>query len=138
MAQVTGIRGLIVAFEVRRKKHLEALARGLYAAGLYLQAQSQEIVPVDKGVLRDSAFTRLEGTDKRPRVNVGYTVAYGIFVHENLDAAHGAAFNAKYADAIKAGREHSRGENQQAKFLERPFRENRDKMREIVKLEFKA
>jgi hypothetical protein len=58
-------------------------------------------------------------------------------VHENLDAAHGQAFNVKWAAELahaktlrkshQGGTEgpfrHSRGVNQQAKFLEAPFRQ---------------
>lgn len=58
-------------------------------------------------------------------VVVGYTTEYAVWVHENLEAAHGQAFNVKHAAEIKAGLEHSRGPLQQAKFLEQPARENR-------------
>jgi hypothetical protein len=68
-------------------------------------------------------------------VVVGYTAAYAVYVHENLEAAHGAAYNAKHAAEISAGKTKSsktkkgwkgatsRGPNQQAKFLEQPARE---------------
>ena len=72
-------------------------------------------------------------------VVVGYTAAYAVHVHENLEAAHGAAYNAKYADEIAQGQtvnkkgrvvkkrgwkgRTSRGPGQQAKFLEQPARE---------------
>jgi hypothetical protein len=38
-----------------------SLSQRLYLAGLQLQRDSMEIVPVDTGALRQSAFTRLEG-----------------------------------------------------------------------------
>lgn len=68
-------------------------------------------------------------------VVVGYDAAYAIFVHEDLEAAHGSAYNQKYAEEIAAGKtksgrkkrgwkgKTSRGPNQQAKFLEKPARE---------------
>jgi hypothetical protein len=70
-------------------------------------------------------------------VIVGYTAAYAVYVHENLEAAHGQMYNAKYADEIAMTRAmkaakipkgsftewHDRGPNQQAKFLEQPARE---------------
>ena len=72
-------------------------------------------------------------------VVVGYTAAYAVYVHENLEAAHGTAYNAKYAAEISQGQmvnkkgrvvkkkgwkgRTSRGPEQQAKFLEQPARE---------------
>lgn len=38
----------------------KTLAQALLVAGLHLQRDSQELVPVDTGLLRASAFTRLE------------------------------------------------------------------------------
>lgn len=132
---------------------LEGLTLGLKKAGLFLQGESMRIVPVDKGNLRASAFTRSEG-DNTPNVDVtvGYTANYAIFVHENLDAAHGAAFNAKYARELAHARSlrrrrkggttgpfaHNRGENQQAKFLESPLRWNKDKIRDMVRVAVKS
>lgn len=119
---------------------------GLTRAGLWLQRASQQIVPVDTGNLKASAFTRSEGDNTAAvKVFVGYTANYALYVHENLDALHGADFNAAYADKIagaksrrKKGRTghdpfgHSRGENQQAKFLERPMREGKTEMQQVL------
>lgn len=70
--------------------------------------------------------------DNEASVAVGFSAAYALFVHENLEAAHGAVYNEKYAEDIAAGRKHSRGEAQQAKFLEQPLRENRSKYAKII------
>lgn len=56
--------------------------RGAKLAGLALQRESQRLVPVEFGVLRASAFTRHEGTGWDTQVNVGYTAAYALYVHE--------------------------------------------------------
>jgi hypothetical protein len=40
--------------------HGKTMAQGLLAAGLRLQRESQEIVPVDTGQLKNSAFTVVE------------------------------------------------------------------------------
>ena len=68
-------------------------------------------------------------------VVVGYTAAYAVYVHENLEARHGSDYNAWYGEDISAGKtksgktkkgwkgKTSRGPNQQAKFLEQPARE---------------
>jgi hypothetical protein len=131
------------------------VTRGLKKAGLFLQAESQAIVPVHLNHLKPSAFTRLAGTPLKPDVIVGYTAGYAVYVHENLEALHGNAFNIAYADKInahtrvikkgkKAGelrytskRWRPRGENQQAKFLETPMRTKRKEMMAIIKSEIK-
>ncbi len=118
---------------VRRKMakavrdQLKRTERALVRASLFLQRESQKVCPVEFGVLKNSAFTRLEVPAPAPviKVRVGYTAAYAIFVHENLDALHGAAYNAFYADEIAKGLKKNRGKNQQAKFLEGPARLHR-------------
>lgn len=119
----------------------KGLRRGLQKAGLALQRESMKIVPVQTGDLRESAFTRTEGEGFGTRVVVGYTAKYALFVHEILDNAHGAEFNRKHASKIAAARGagrkvwFNRGVDQQAKFLEKPLREQRDRLMDIVELE---
>lgn len=55
--QLTGVLSDIVAKAMQEKK---TMAQALLLAGLRLQRESQELVPVDTGNLRASAFTRLE------------------------------------------------------------------------------
>lgn len=115
-------------------RYSHQVGMGLKKAGLFIQRESQLIVPVDLSFLKPSAFTRAEGEGAETEVTVGYTSAYAIYVHENLDAAHGAAYNAKYAKEIAAGWKgyHTRGPNQSAKFLEKPIRENLQQITRIV------
>ena len=70
--------------------------------------------------------------DNDAAVAVGFSAAYALIVHENIEAAHGAVYNEKWAADIAAGKKHSRGENQQAKFLEQPLRENRKKYAKLI------
>jgi len=73
-------------------------------------------------------------------VVVGYSASYAVYVHENLAATHGEAFNARHAGEITAGagrkkgerRVVSRGAGQQAKFLERPAREHKLTIAQMV------
>lgn len=109
---ISGIKGLQRAFKVTGKRHAKGLEIGLKRAGLFLQRESQKIVPVEFGVLKNSAFTRAEGSGFGTVVRVGYEASYAIFVHENLEAAH------------KPGK--------QAKFLEHPLREKRGEMANII------
>jgi len=82
---------------------------GLLAAGLLVQRGAQKKVPVLTGNLKGSAYTRKVSAHE-PAVEVGFTAAYAIYVHENLEAHH---------------------DNGEAKFLERSLNENR---REILAL----
>lgn len=116
------------------------LRRALVEAGHKVMRESLKIVPVDYGILKASWFVRDEGgvEDGKIIVTAGYSAKYAVFVHENLDARHGAEFNRYYAKELAASRRrrrkggrsrgpfrHSRGEKQQAKFLEQPFRDMR-------------
>jgi len=145
MARITKVEGMQ---EVKRnvrgatRSMGRGVSVGLRRAGLTLQAMSQRIVPVQTGNLKASAFTRHSGGGFDTVVTVGYTAAYAVFVHENLEAAHGEEFNRKHADKIRMASTRAqrkvwfrRGPNQQAKFLERPMRENKRKLLEIVKRE---
>lgn len=95
----------------RRKP--EAFQRGLIKAGLRLQRESQNLCPVDTGALKSSAYTRLvravpppqtgfwnsvkrmvkkfagkESPAPMAEVEVGYTMSYAIYVHEDPNAHH--------------------------------------------------
>lgn len=76
-------------------------------------------------------------------VNVGYAASYALIVHENLEALHGAAFNAQVKTRQKRDKlgrfregkfqgKTKRGPNQQAKYLEQPFREMRRELMQIT------
>jgi len=117
------------------------IGRGLRKGGKYLQGKSQDIVPVQLGNLKNAAFTRDVGVTS-PDVIVGYAgVDYAVYVHEDMEKAHGQAFNIKHAEAIARatprqrtaqGGLFNRGENQQAKFLEKPARDERGEILRIV------
>ncbi len=55
---------------------------GLQAAGLFIQAESQKLTPVDSSVLRNSAFSSTIKTADGSSMNVGYTAEYAPWVHE--------------------------------------------------------
>jgi len=113
--------------------------RGLFKAGLFLQRKSQEVVPVHKGNLKNTAGTRAIGSGWSSDVIVFYTSDYAVYVHERTDALHGKAFNLKHkkeiANATTAAQKKlwfNRGVNQKAKFLEEPARDYRDKILKII------
>ncbi len=112
------------------------IARGLKKGGLHLQRKSMDIVPRDLGVLAGSSFVRnVGGRGFDTDIIVGYGsegANYAVFVHEDLNKVHGAVFNVKHAKEIAAGTMRNRGENQQAKFLEKPARDERRAILKII------
>jgi len=142
MLEVKGINTVIrnlgrATGELGRK-----VAIGLTKGGNLLQRESMKIVPEQLGHLKGSSFHRnVGGSGFRTDRVVGYEAEYAVFVHEDLNKAHGREFNIKHASEIAeaagtkagtaAGGMFFRGENQQAKFLEKPAREKR---REIIRI----
>jgi hypothetical protein len=138
VGKVTGIKEIVQKAKTFEKNLAgKAIEAGLLKGGLYLQRESQRITPVMTGDLKSSAYTVKKGSGIKTVVTVGYSKEYAVFVHENLEAAHGAEFNRKHADKIAKVKQIAkkqkrkvrvkdiyfrRGENQQAKFLETPLR----------------
>lgn len=91
--------------------------------------------------------------DSNASVVVGYTASYALYVHEDLEALHGSAYNAAYITSTvnrrgkvvhnwsdlaqrmgyATGKASTRGANQQAKFLEQPAREFKDEIAGIIR-----
>lgn len=132
MSNVSGLSGVLKGLKNLRKNQMAALARGIKKGALLIFRDAQAIVPVDQGNLKASGQVRTEETDSTVEASIVYTAEYAIYVHENLDAAHGAEFNRKHSAEIKSGAEHARGPKQQAKFLEVPFRKNKANVRKMV------
>lgn len=152
LVRITGVRQVRANMRKYTVDQGQAFSAGLRKAGILLQNLSMRICPVDQGPLRASAFTRKFGSGYRTDVVVGYTKKYAAYVHEDIEAFHGQAFNEEYAEEIarrkptaavfkrkfgnKPPRERpyfrARGPNQQAKFLEKPARENRPEMLAII------
>lgn len=109
---VQGMKNVEAAIKAHTKATAKGVRIGLYRAGLFLQRESQKVVPVDTGALKGSATTRAEGEGLDTAVIVGYGTDYGLYVHENLDARH------------KPGK--------YAKFLTRTLVLKKDRMRQIV------
>lgn len=138
LTHVTGLSDVIRNMRSAKGAFAAGTGRGLKKGGLHLQAKSEEICPVDLGVLKNSSFCRnVGGVGFDTDVIVGYTAEYAATVHEDLTKAHGEAFNIKHATEIAAGTMPNRGENQQAKYLERPARDERRTILKIIHREAK-
>ena len=144
MVKVKGMQTVLRNLKKHNVSMGVKLERGLIDGGKLLLRESLLIVPRQTSDLAGSSFIRSFLTGFETDVVVGFTANYAAFVHEDMDAAHGAAFNVKYADKIagraargrkrrKLGKKHDvitdpyfkRGEKQQAKFLETPMRTKR-------------
>lgn len=128
---VQGVKAIRDAIEANGKALAKGVRVGLHRAGLFLQRESQKIVPIDTGALRESAHTRMEGRGLGSVVVVGYSTDYAVPVHEDLDADHSLGRRSKKTGKRqKLGTRHMPGKL--AKYLEKPLREKADRIAEIV------
>jgi len=115
MVDVVEIIGVNEVKRALRKSHIilgSTVERNLKRAGLFLQRKSQEVVPIEFGVLKNSAGTKAIGSGWKTDVIVYYTASYAVYVHERTELRHAPG--------------------KIAKFLERPMRENKDKILRII------
>jgi len=143
--EVKGINRLVRNLAKTRKNIGKKATRGLVKAGEFLMRESVKIVPVQIGNLKGSWLVR-KVTSKH--IEIGYEgVEYAAYVHEipNPPYAHGQEFNIKHAAEIQAATGTPRGTaeggmftrkpEEQWKFLERPIRDNKDKVLRIIRNE---
>ena len=129
---VTGTRNVLANMAMRKAQVAAGASTGLKLAGLLLQRDSQSHVPVEFGPLKASAYTRATGKGFDTVVDVGYTAAYAVYVHELV------------AMKLK-GQPRPSGRGQfwdpqgqaQAKFLEEPARRLTPEMSRIIFLSAK-
>lgn len=131
MAIVTKLEGVEKVLEnLRRQQKVigENVAKGCKLAGLMLQRESQQLVPVDLGNLKASAFTRAEGSGWETVVSVGYTAFYALYVHEAV------AMKLKGVPRASGRGLHWDPQGRaQAKFLEEPARRMAPELRKIIR-----
>lgn len=115
LANMTGMSNVLRNLKKADVKIGKGLEVGLKRGGLFLQRESMKIVPVDLDNLRPSADTRNiggKGFDTDIVVHYGAGANYAPYVHEDLEARH------------KPGKT--------AKFLEKPAREKRKDILNII------
>lgn len=133
---ISHLKGVADMISRMRSKDAEIQSRinaGMAAAGAKILQLSAPLVPVETGALKRSAFIRVTGSGTATVVNVGYSTSYALYVHEDLEAAHGQTYNIKYADDIKAGRKRKKGPLQQARYLIQPIEEHRAEIVDLIK-----
>ncbi|MHA1344985.1 MAG: hypothetical protein ACTSO3_01160 [Candidatus Heimdallarchaeaceae archaeon] len=112
MVKVTGVKAIKKAMKKANTLLGDGQRKGLIKGGLYIQRKSQQVVPVEYGILKNSAGTKAIGHGWYTDVIVYYTASYAVYVHERVDLRH------------KPGK--------YAKFLERPVRENMSRLLLII------
>lgn len=129
---VSGVAAFFRNLMGYRDQQAAGCQRGVVAATNALALLAEYYTPIDTGELISSqaVLYTLAGFDTVGHIQ--YTDPKAAEVHETLSYAHGKEFNAKHAAAITAGLTHARREQEQAKFLERPMRENEAQLQAII------
>lgn len=96
--KLKGVKEIVKRLHTVAGETAKGMEKGLVKAGAFLLRESQKIVPVDTGALKNSGFVRKDGEGFKTDVTVGYTMEYAIYVHENLDARHARGKQAKYLE----------------------------------------
>lgn len=126
--KLEGLDNVLKNLKREKKSMGDRVELGLKAAGLFLQRESQKVVPVEDGNLKASAFTRATGKGYDTQVSVGYTAAYALYVHE----AVGMVLKGQPRPSGKGNYWDPAGRGQ-AKFLEEPYRRLTPELRKIIR-----
>lgn len=113
--EIRGLPALLRKLKDKAEDYEKGNERGLKRCAALLLRESMKIVPVDTGFLRRSGSWSMVGKGLTAKAMVGYSAAYSIFVHENLEARH------------KPGKS--------AKFLEQPYRDLQPEFLRIMREE---
>jgi len=100
MVAITGMPKVLRNLKLSKNRIASQVERGLKKGGLFIQRESQEIVPIDTGNLKGGAFTRHKGYGFNTDVIVGYVADYAVYVHEDLNARHKSGKRAKYLESV--------------------------------------
>ena len=82
--RVTGLQNIQRNIARHVRKMGKVTMAGLLEGGAIVQGTSQDRVPVLTGNLKGSAYTR-KAQSGDLAAEVGYTAAYAVYVHENLE-----------------------------------------------------
>lgn len=127
----SAIKGLDKVLKNLRRKTKEmgdGCQRGVREASLLLLRESQQLVPIDFGLLRASGFANVVGEGFAARGSVGYSASYALYVHE----AVGMVLQGQPRPGGR-GRYWDPQGRAQAKFLEEPMRRLAPRLRNIIR-----
>lgn len=93
----------------------------------------EKYAPIDTGQMVETSFTVNCGFDGMNGAEIVYVQPYSAAVEKIETAAHGEAFNIKYAAAISMGFEHPRKPTERSLFLTTAISDKKNEMFNIVK-----
>lgn len=77
---------------------------GMWRAAMMIKRYSMQLTPVDTGNLKGSAYTQAITIRRSPAIEIGYTAAYALYVHE-IDRTHKSPTQWKFLEtALKEKR----------------------------------
>ena len=100
---ITGVNKVINNLRIANASMALKIGGNLKSAGLFVQRESQKIVPVDTTNLKGTAKTQNVGGDGLGTdivVHYGDEADYAVYVHENLDAKHKPGKRAKFLESV--------------------------------------
>jgi len=103
LCRISGVPQVLAKMKIAKGVIGLECQKRLKKAGLFIQRESQKIVPVEFGVLKNSARTVNiggKGFDVDIVVHYGAGANYAVYVHENLEAKHKPGKRAKYLEAV--------------------------------------
>lgn len=132
ISKVGGVHHLMTTLERQKGRYAGGIQHGRRKAAEFLLGEAQRFVPIDSGELSNSGKVVERGVGVKGPTFVQFTAEHAIFVHEDMEKAHGALFNIKYAQDILTGKTHARRPQEMAKFLEVPARKHEGTMFRII------
>jgi hypothetical protein len=84
MKKVTGVNNAIKRLNAELDSNVKRAMAGLLAGGMIIEVDAKKRVPREYGNLFASSYTR-KAQDGTLAVEVGFTSAYALWVHENIE-----------------------------------------------------
>lgn len=121
---------IIAKIKAKKQSAGRGVELGVARATGFLFAESQYLVPVEYGELKDSGYMTIRGSYYKTEGEIGYKAPYAMYVHELVEM--------KLAGKPRpSGIGVYWGPHGQAKFLEGPIRKNSKKVKDIIKASVK-
>ena len=99
--KITGMPNIIKNLKIASAIKMVDIGANMKKAGLYIQRESQKIVPIDTTNLKGTANTRnVGGAGPKTDIVVSYSTDYAVFVHEDMDARHKPGKRAKFLESV--------------------------------------
>ena len=135
---VHGVQEVIAHIKATHEQHAKKCQQAITRCTLLLERYAKALVPVQTGHLKASGYSHMSGSGFDTVGKVAFTAEYAVWVHEDLTALHGSAFNTAYASQIATAPPNdpywfNRGKDQQAKFLLGALNAHREEFLGILK-----